>query len=82
MWSRVKGGGTLFCGMFEIEHHRKGNAMDDTKSCVIDDETPATRAADKNRTFAESVGQGGLDRDRDPFTKEEIAIAEKIGLGQ
>lgn len=54
--------------------------MDDTESRIIDDETPGMRRADRIKINPESIGNGGLDRDRDAFTAEEIAIAEKIGL--
>lgn len=66
--------------MFEIEYNRKGSPMDDTESRIIDDETPGMRRADRIKINPESIGNGGLDRDRDAFTAEEIAIAEKIGL--
>ena len=53
--------------------------MDDAQSSgIIDDETPTTRNFTTNN-LVPKWGQNKLDRDREPFTAEEIEIAERIG---
>lgn len=50
--------------------------------CFLDDdESPITRSFTE-KDLIPIWGQGGLDRDREPFTQEEIKLAELIGLAE
>ncbi|WP_181770205.1 hypothetical protein [Bradyrhizobium sp. UNPF46] len=54
--------------------------MEDQKtSGIIDDDTPTSRAF-QTENIVPKWGQNRLDRDREPFTKKEIEIAESIGV--
>lgn len=47
----------------------------------LDDESPVTRSFTE-KDLIPIWGQNGLDRDREPFTQEEIKLAELIGLAE
>ncbi len=47
----------------------------------LDDESPVTRSFTE-KDIISTWGQGGLDCDREPFSQEEIRLAELIGLAE
>lgn len=54
----------------------------DKRSHIIRDDLPRRFKEMLDKHVADQVGNNGLDRNREPFTAEEIAIANHIGIPQ
>ncbi|OGG73254.1 hypothetical protein A3A38_03955 [Candidatus Kaiserbacteria bacterium RIFCSPLOWO2_01_FULL_53_17] len=69
-----------FAGMMMQE--QRETDMKDRRSNIIRDDLPRHTKVRLEKYAADKVGNNGLDRNREPFTEEEIAIANRIGTPQ